>query len=228
MASREIDALRPEMQPLAREFRQRCHERGMDVLVYCTLRSVREQARLWRNGRSRAEIEATIRRLRFQAAAILDQRADPTESGRLYAQMTFLYLPEFMWQELGTERVGVGRYLAYQASLLETAPPQYGRRIVTNALPCQSAHNFGLAFDAVPLDGGKPVWDAGSALVSQMGECGEEAGLEWAGKWTRFKESVHFQMAGWRTPHRIPHQPPHQTPMEQTMVGGGYEREHAA
>ncbi len=193
MASREIEALRPDMQPLAMEFRERCHARGVSVLIYCTLRSAREQARLWRNGRSRAEIEAKIRRIRFHAAAILDQKEDATESERAHAQMAFLYMGEFARQEPGTERVGVARYLVYQASLLEEAPPQYGRRIVTNALPCQSAHNYGLAFDAVPLDGGKPVWDAESDLIRQMGECGEEAGLEWAGRWTRFTESVHFQ-----------------------------------
>jgi peptidoglycan L-alanyl-D-glutamate endopeptidase CwlK len=194
MASREIEALRPAMQPLAREFQQRCHARGVSVLIYCTLRSAREQARLWRNGRSRAEIETMIRRTRFHAAAILDHREDATEAERLHARMAFLYMGEFARQEPGTERVGVARYLVYQASLLETAPPQYGRRIVTHALPCQSAHNFGFAFDAVPLDGGKPVWDAESKLIGQMGECGEEAGLEWAGRWTRFTESVHFQM----------------------------------
>ena len=174
MAAREIEALRPGMQPLAQAFQGRCRDRDVSVLIYCTLRSAQEQARLWRNGRSRADIDATIRRLRFQAAAILDQRADSTEEGRLTAQMTFLYLPEFMWQEPGTERVGVGRTLVFQASLLEMAPPQYGPRVVTNALPSRSAHNFGLAFYAVPLDAGKPVWDAESDLVRQMGECGEE------------------------------------------------------
>jgi peptidoglycan LD-endopeptidase CwlK len=198
MASREIEALRPEAQLLARDFVQRCHARGASVLIYCTLRSPREQARLWRNGRSRLDIEATIRRTRIQAAAVLDQRVDPAQSERLYARLVFRHLPEFAQQEPGSERVGVARYLVYQASLIETAPPQYGERIVTNALPCQSAHNFGLAFDAVPLDGGKPVWDAASGLVKQMGQCGEEAGLEWAGKWTRFTESVHFQMPRWR------------------------------
>jgi peptidoglycan L-alanyl-D-glutamate endopeptidase CwlK len=220
MASREIEALRPEMQPLAQAFQGRCRDRDVSVLIYCTLRSAQEQARLWRNGRSRADIDATIRRLRFQAAAILDQRADSTEEGRLTAQMTFLYLPEFMWQEPGTERVGVGRTLVFQASLLEMAPPQYGPRVVTNALPCRSAHNFGLAFDAVPLDAGKPVWDAESDLVRQMGECGEEVGLEWAGRWTRFTESVHFQTAGWRTAtSQTPPQTPPQTSADPACEG---------
>ncbi len=139
-----------------------------------------------------------IRRHRMHAAAVLGQRVDPTASERMSARLVFRHLPEFAQQEPGSERVGVARYLVYQASLIETAPPQYGERIVTNALPCQSAHNFGLAFDAVPLDGGKPVWDAASDLVKRMGHCGEEAGLEWAGRWTRFVESVHFQMPRWR------------------------------
>jgi len=73
-------------------------------------------------------------------------------------------------------------------------------RIVTNAKPGQSTHNVtangkpaSLAFDVVPLRNGKPVWDAKDPLWQQVGEIGEALGLEWAGRWKRFREFPHFQ-----------------------------------
>lgn len=75
-----------------------------------------------------------------------------------------------------------------------TAP---GRR-VTNARGGQSFHNYGLALDVVPLVNGKPVWRTtgpDAALWQRVGELGEAAGLEWSGRWKRFKEMAHFQYA---------------------------------
>lgn len=72
-------------------------------------------------------------------------------------------------------------------------------RIVTNARAGQSWHNYGLAFDVVPLRAGKPVWGttgADLALWRQVGEIGKRCGLEWAGEWVRFREYPHFQWAG--------------------------------
>jgi peptidoglycan L-alanyl-D-glutamate endopeptidase CwlK len=77
-----------------------------------------------------------------------------------------------------------------------------GRR-VTNAPPGRSMHNFrfcgkpaSLAVDVVPLRAGKPVWGttgADLALWQKVGQLGEAAGLEWAGRWKRFREFPHFQ-----------------------------------
>jgi peptidoglycan L-alanyl-D-glutamate endopeptidase CwlK len=66
-------------------------------------------------------------------------------------------------------------------------------RIVTHARPGYSLHNFGLAFDVVPLDAGKPIWDASHPVWQRIGNTGKEANLEWAGDWKRFKEYPHFQ-----------------------------------
>ena len=69
-------------------------------------------------------------------------------------------------------------------------------RIVTNAQPGQSFHNWRVAFDVVPLRHGKPVWDTSGAngrLWQQIGALGESVGLEWAGRWKRFRELAHFQ-----------------------------------
>lgn len=73
-------------------------------------------------------------------------------------------------------------------------------KVVTNAKPGQSMHNHmvqghpcSLAFDIVPLRYGKPVWAVSDSLWLVLGELGEQAGLEWAGRWKRFREYPHFQ-----------------------------------
>ncbi|ARU30882.1 hypothetical protein CAP31_03780 [Sulfuriferula sp. AH1] len=72
-------------------------------------------------------------------------------------------------------------------------------RIVTNARGGQSFHNFHMAFDVVPLRAGKPVWGTTGAdglLWQKVGALGEAQGLEWAGRWKRFRELPHFQLTG--------------------------------
>jgi peptidoglycan L-alanyl-D-glutamate endopeptidase CwlK len=141
MASREIEHLRPEMQPLARKFVTRCAERRVDVLITCTWRSNAEQAELYASGR--------------------------TKPGR----------------------------------------------ILTKAMPGQSAHNkmdsvgnpAAEAFDAVPLLLGKPCWEDSRDPDNDwrndfgwrvMGEVAAELGLDWYGLPTApFQEGCHFQ---WR------------------------------
>lgn len=71
--------------------------------------------------------------------------------------------------------------------------------IVTNARGGQSAHNWGLAFDAVPRVGGKAIWGESidGPLWQTFGLCAKVAGLEWGGDW-KFKDAPHCQMPGWR------------------------------
>jgi len=66
-------------------------------------------------------------------------------------------------------------------------------KIVTNAPAGSSFHNYRCAVDVVPLVNGKPVWDGTDPLWKQIGELGEQCGLEWAGRWKSFKELAHFQ-----------------------------------
>ncbi len=82
-----------------------------------------------------------------------------------------------------------------------TVLTEHGQRVrkVTNAKAGQSFHNFRLAFDVVPLRHGKPVWrtDGADAMLWQrIGNIGEEVGLEWAGRWKKFREYPHFQYTG--------------------------------
>lgn len=71
------------------------------------------------------------------------------------------------------------------------------RPVVTNARGGQSAHNYRRAFDCVPLVLGKPMWDANDPhsgyMIGMVGAAGEALGLEWAGRWTSFRELVHYQ-----------------------------------
>ena len=71
-------------------------------------------------------------------------------------------------------------------------------RKVTNAKGGYSYHNFGLAFDFVPIVNGKAAWE-NTALFNKCGAIGEAVGLEWAGRWKSFKEMAHMQDTGGKT-----------------------------
>ena len=67
--------------------------------------------------------------------------------------------------------------------------------IVTKARPGQSYHNYGCAFDFVPIVGGKLVWND-AALFARCGAIAESVGLEWAGRWQTMRELAHCQYTG--------------------------------
>lgn len=69
-------------------------------------------------------------------------------------------------------------------------------KVVTNAKAGDSWHNWRCAVDVVPLVNGKPNWDGSDPVWIKIGELGEQAGLEWAGRWRTFKELAHFQYTG--------------------------------
>lgn len=68
-------------------------------------------------------------------------------------------------------------------------------RVVTNAKAGESFHNHRVAFDVVPVVGGKAIWDD-FVVWKKLGAIGESLGLEWAGNWRTFKEYPHFQYTG--------------------------------
>ena len=83
--------------------------------------------------------------------------------------------------------------------LLMSVGPQHGPK-VTGAGPGQSLHQYGWAFDGVPMRDGKACWSADDPMWQIYGECAVKAGLEWAGNWTKFTEFPHCQEPGkdWR------------------------------
>ena len=66
---------------------------------------------------------------------------------------------------------------------------------VTNAKAGQSFHNWRVAFDFCPIVNGKAQWND-LALFTKCGEIAETVGLEWAGRWVKFKETAHCQYTG--------------------------------
>ena len=68
--------------------------------------------------------------------------------------------------------------------------------IVTDAMGGDSYHNWGLAFDCAPLVNGMVAWNATDKFI-EMGNLGQQVGLEWGGNWTTFSISIvdypHFQ-----------------------------------
>lgn len=64
MASRKIEDLVPVMRNKAREVIRICKEKGVGILIYCTLRDLEEQAKLYRQSRSFSEIQEKEKQLR--------------------------------------------------------------------------------------------------------------------------------------------------------------------
>ncbi len=63
MSSRSLNDLIHQMQYKAEKLIENCKSRGVDILVYCTLRDLETQARLYRQSRSGSEIRAKINQL---------------------------------------------------------------------------------------------------------------------------------------------------------------------
>jgi peptidoglycan L-alanyl-D-glutamate endopeptidase CwlK len=84
------------------------------------------------------------------------------------------------------------RDMESQAALYAQGRTTEGK-IVTNAGPGDSYHNWRCAVDVVPLVNSKPDWDGNHPVWAQIGAIGSECGLEWAGNWVNFKELAHFQ-----------------------------------
>jgi peptidoglycan L-alanyl-D-glutamate endopeptidase CwlK len=80
-----------------------------------------------------------------------------------------------------------------QAALYAKGRTAAGKK-VTNANAGQSFHNYRLAFDFVPIVGGKADWN-NLATFKRCGVIAEGLGLEWAGRWKTFKEYAHCQFA---------------------------------
>lgn len=83
---------------------------------------------------------------------------------------------------------------ASQAALYAQGRTTPGKK-VTNAKAGQSFHNWKVAFDFCPIVNGKAAWND-TALFTKCGEIAEGVGLEWAGRWVKFKELAHCQYTG--------------------------------
>ena len=65
-------------------------------------------------------------------------------------------------------------------------------KIVTNAKPWQSYHNYGLAIDVVPMNAAnQPVWN--SKDWNKIGQIGKSIGLRWGGDFKNLVDKPHFE-----------------------------------
>lgn len=90
------------------------------------------------------------------------------------------------------------------AEILLAETPVPDARVVTNAAPGQSTHQWRGALDFVPLVDGKPFWGAETQedldIWSELGRIAMDCGFEWGGTWTRFREYPHVEepLIDWR------------------------------
>jgi peptidoglycan LD-endopeptidase CwlK len=74
--------------------------------------------------------------------------------------------------------------------------------IVTNAKPGESFHNYGLAYDVVPLKpNGAADWDTSNKTGAakrwqRIGAIGKSLGLRWGGDFNSIKDLPHFEWSG--------------------------------
>ncbi|GGD64254.1 M15 family metallopeptidase [Lacimicrobium alkaliphilum] len=178
MASRNLNDLVPAAKSKAEQVIQACQQAtGFELLIYCTLRTLEEQARLYRQSRSRSEIDIKIAK---------------------FNQRGFAFLGE----------------------VLESVGPCYGPH-VTNAAPGESWHNYGEAWDAVPLIAGKPAWNYLQSKIywDAYGEAVRQVGMFWAGDWTSFREYPHAQLqAGGNPLKSLPADTLHATLMKNNLI----------
>lgn len=64
---------------------------------------------------------------------------------------------------------------------------------VTNARGGQSNHNYGLAVDVAPVINGSVSFDD---HLYKFADWAKEAGLDWGGLWTKFRDLPHLQIPG--------------------------------
>ncbi len=95
-------------------------------------------------------------------------------------------------------------YMTFRSNEEQDALYAQGRtkpgKTVTDARGGQSAHNYGLAFDVVPMVGGKPLWNEPitGAHWQMLGDCARQAGCEWGGDWTKRVDGPHVQHPNWK------------------------------
>ncbi len=129
-----------------------CASVQIKIIVVSSLRSLEEQAKLYRQSRTTREINEKISKFRDRG---------------------YWFLADAI------ERVG-----------------SCNGDHVTNAAPGESWHNYGLAFDAVPIVNGKPAWRYLHAQEQWevYGEAVRQSGMTWGGDWRRFKDYPHAQL----------------------------------
>jgi peptidoglycan LD-endopeptidase CwlK len=99
MPSRDIADLVPELRSQSGTLIQRCRARGIEMRIYETLRTPQEQGKIWRQSRTREQVQAKLRELRDAGGEFLAfciESVGP-QSGRHVTDAT----PGFSWHQWG-------------------------------------------------------------------------------------------------------------------------------
>jgi peptidoglycan L-alanyl-D-glutamate endopeptidase CwlK len=106
-------------------------------------------------------------------------------------------MADILDEQFITIRVTQGlRSMDEQAALYAQGRTTPGK-IVTNALPGTSWHNFGLAVDVAPFDAeGQPDWNVNHPSWKNIVATGEGLGLFSGSKFRTFPDWPHFQLTG--------------------------------
>lgn len=108
------------------------------------------------------------------------------------------------------ERAGIPLRVTFTRRSMETQATLYAQgrsapgRIVTNARPGYSYHNFGMAIDVVPTEllafprwGDTPAHRARTDdLWDRVGAIGKRLGFRWGGEFRTIRDRPHFEWSG--------------------------------
>ena len=118
---------------------------------------------------------------------------------RTCQEQAILYRQSRSYQEILRKQQSLtDKGFGFLAHVLEQVGPQDGPH-VTNAGPGESWHNYGEAFDAVPILNGVAMWDREDFYIL-YGAAVSHVGMNWGGAWTGFVDRPHAQRAGAKNP----------------------------
>ncbi len=109
------------------------------------------------------------------------------------------YLAEKFIEECKKQGIDILIYSTFRSKEEQDKLYSQGRTApgekVTNAKGGYSYHNYGLAFDCVPIINKKAQWNR-IDLYDTMGKIGKNLGIEWGGDFKSIKDRPHFQWTG--------------------------------
>lgn len=90
------------------------------------------------------------------------------------------------------------RTMAQQRAIYSQGRTTPGK-VVSNAKPGQSAHNFGYAVDIWPMKGDDFDWSAADKLFKVMADIAESLGLTAGYNFKSIHDAPHVELAKWKT-----------------------------
>lgn len=97
--SRDLNLLQPDFREKIETVLAECRNRGVIMTPYYTIRTPQQQARLWRQSRTTAEIQERIQWLRSQGAPYLASVIE--EVGPQFGQKVTNAIPGLSWHQWG-------------------------------------------------------------------------------------------------------------------------------